>query len=480
MYHLLIRIACILGLFLPLFNYADINPEGLNLNYAQKAFSSIGNPASAALVIQRDDPNTVKGGYISIGAGVEFGDLDEIFNKINEFSDKIPPPSNPDAPQEPPEIENPDRNYTWEDILAKYPDLDDRLDIIKDRVVTSAALLALISAEGYAKAAANSHASFILNEDLYGGTLLLGATFKGNAKALGIAEALNFDAEFAKEQLKTLPSYDESDPIQDIDLSSGIVLHYDPSHQNTSLSMSNDSILLVKSTKIASFSFSYSHIVSSFELGDLYWGVEPNFYRVGLTNVTARLGDITDSEELFNDIKDADYIYKNNFDFDFGLVFAAQNYQLGVTFNNVIEQTYSFPEIDRRRYNSNFVLKKLDQHAKFTMERQATIEAGIYSDDRAWNLHLEVDANAISDQMEDKSQWLSITGNYASERYWLPDLRLGFSKNLAGSNLSYVNAGFTLIKFLSLDVSSTLDTVRLDDQNIRRGLHVQLGVQFPY
>jgi hypothetical protein len=58
-------------------------------------------------------------------------------------------------------------------------------------------------------------------------------------------------------------------------------------------------------------------------------------YRVGLTNVAARLGDIKDSEELFNAIKEADYIYTNKF--DFGLVFATPNDQFGVTFNNTIE-----------------------------------------------------------------------------------------------------------------------------------------------
>tara|TARA_B110000014_G_C20113260_1_gene587082 strand:+ start:2077 stop:2271 length:195 start_codon:yes stop_codon:yes gene_type:complete len=60
------------------------------------------------------------------------------------------------------------------------------------------------------------------------------------------------------------------------------------------------------------------------------------------------------------------------------------------------------------------------------MERQVTLKTAIYSDNWAWNLHLEVDANAISNQMVDKSQWLSIIVNFACDRYWLPDLRLGF------------------------------------------------------
>ena len=479
MFYYLIKLIFLLIPLLVAFNsVANINPEGLNLNYAQKALSGIGNPAAAALVVKRNDANTIRGGYLSAGGGVEFGDLDEIFDKINDISNEIAPPDEPE--NAPPTPENPDKNPLWDDLFLKYPELEDRLDIIKDRVLSTAALLALIQVEGYAKAAINAHASFILNENLYGGTLLLGSSFKGTSKALGIAEVIEFDAGYALEQLKTLPSFSDTDPIQDIDLSSGIVLHYDPSHQNSSISIENDSLLLVKSTKVAEFSLAYSHIAKSFDQGDLYWGVKPTFYRVGLTNLTARLGDITDAEELFDDIKDADYIYRNGFDFDMGLVFSASNYQLGLSLNNTLESTYDFPEIDRRRYSSEYILRELDSHATFTMERQVTLEAGLFSDERAWNLHFELDANEISDQMDDKSQWLSVTGNYSSSSYWVPDVRVGFSKNLAGSNISYVQAGVTLLKFLSLDVSTSLDTVKLDNEDIRRGLNVQLGVQFPY
>ena len=373
-YYLIKLIFLLIPLLVAFSSLANINPEGLNLNYAQKALSGIGNPAAAALVVKRNDANPIRGGYLSAGGGVEFGDLDEIFDKINDISNEIDPPDEPE--NAPPTPENPDKNPLWDDLFLKYPELEDRLDIIKDRVLSTAALLALIQVEGYAKAAINAHASFILNENLYGGTLLLGSSFKGTSKALGIAEVIEFDAGYALEQLKTLPSFSDTDPIQDIDLSSGIVLHYDPSHQNSSISIENDSLLLVKSTKVAEFSLAYSHIAKSFDQGDLYWGVKPTFYRVGLTNVTARLGDITDAEELFDDIKDADYIYRNGFDFDMGLVFSASNYQLGLSLNNALERTYDFPKIDRRRYSSEYILRKLDSHATFTMERQ--------SDFRGW------------------------------------------------------------------------------------------------
>jgi hypothetical protein len=60
------------------------------------------------------------------------------------------------------------------------------------------------------------------------------------------------------------------------------------------------------------------------------------------------------------------------------------------------------------------------------MERQVTLKTSIYSDNWVWNLHLEIDANAVSNQMVDKWHWHLIIVNCASDRYWLPDLRLVF------------------------------------------------------
>ena len=93
---------------------------------------------------------------------------------------------------------------------------------------------------------------------------------------------------------------------------------------------------------------------------------------------------------------------------------------------------------------------------------------------------MELDANKVADPMRDNFQWLNVSGHYASDGWLIPSVRLGFSKNLAGSKLSYVSAGITAFKFLDIDVSSTLDTVRLKDQKFVRGLNVTLGVQFDY
>ncbi|PKG81345.1 hypothetical protein CXF85_17880 [Colwellia sp. 75C3] len=462
------------------FAWADIQPRSASLNYSQKSLSNAGNPAAAALIVARKDPHVMTGGSIEIGAGIEYGDLDELFAKIDELSVLFNPPSDGSEVELPPTPTNPIRNYTWDDLFAEYPELADRLDIIKEKAVTTTGLLALIAAEGYGKAEATSEASFVLNEDLFGGTLLFGMAYKGNSKAVGLFEEINLDSGYAKEQLKTIPDFNENDPIQEIDLSGGMTLFYDPANKKIKLSVENDSLLLVKATKIAQFSLSYSRNIIKSDAGDLYWGIKPTFYRVGLTNVGTRIGEVSDTEALFDDIKNTDFIYQNGFDVDLGLVWAADHYQLGVSVNNTFEHTYKFPDFDKGTFTSVRILNQLNQHSAYTMERQLKLEAGIFTDQRHWSLNVELDANPVEDSMRDDYQWFTLTAGYAADSWWLPSARIGLSRNLAGSQLGYINAGVTVMRFINIDVATTIDTVTLDGDEMRRGINLRLGVQFDY
>jgi hypothetical protein len=463
-------------------SFADIQPRGVNLSYAQKSFSNAANSAAAAMVVKRKGPNVMTGGFIEIGAGIEYGDFDELFDKINELSAVYKPSDDEGDGGDSGGGDGGDSDDSnkWELIFEKYPDLEDRLDAIKDQVVSTAAVVVVIAAEGYGKAEATAEATFVINEDLYGGTLLLSTAFKGSSKVVGIFDDMNFDRAVAKEQLLSLPNYTETDPVQELDLSGGITLFYDPATKNAKISIKNDSLLLVKAAKINEFSLSYSHQALQLDSGELYWGVKPTYYRVGLTNIGTRIGDLSDSESIFDDIKDADYTYSSGFDVDFGLVWAAEHYQLGASLKNVIEQTFNFPELDRGRFKSAKIIAQLKRHEEYKMDRQLKLEAGIYTKERHWSLHAEYDANSVADPMRDQYQWLTVTGGYSSSNWWLPSARIGFSKNYVGSELSYINLGVTVMKYLNIDLATTIDTVMLDGEELNRGVSFRMGVQFDY
>jgi hypothetical protein len=463
--------------------FADIQPRNASLNYSQKSLSNAGNPAAAALVVARKDPHVMTGGAIELGGGIEYGNLDELFAKLDELAVLFNPPGEGDdgsAGEQPPTPENPKKDFQWEDLFQEYPELEDRLDIITTKVASTAGLLALIAAEGYGKAEATSNASFVLNEDFYGGTLLMGMAYKGNSKAVGIFDNIPLDAEQAKEALKTIPSFSEDDPIQELDLSGGISLFYNPANKKVKMTVDNDSLLLIKAVKIAQFSLSYSRLAYHSDAGDLYWGIKPTFYRVGLTHANTRIGDITDTEALFEDIKNASFIYENGYDVDLGIVWAADHYQLGASLTSIFEHEYDFPEFEKSNFQSQNILNQLEQQSSYVMERQLKLEAGIYTDQRHWSLNAELDANPVSDPMNDEYQWFTLTAGYAADSWWLPSARIGMSRNLAGTQLGYLNAGVTMMKFINIDVATTLDTVTLDGTELRRGINIRLGVQFDY
>jgi hypothetical protein len=462
-------------------SFADIQPRGVNLSYAQKSFSNAANSAAAAMVVKRKGPNVITGGFIEIGAGVEYGDFDELFDKLNELSAAYKPSDGEDGGDSG-DGDNGDEDggINWDNIFEKHPDLEGRLDAIKNQITTTAAVVAVIAAEGYGKAEATGEATFILSEDILGGTLLLSTAFKGSSKAVGIFDELNFDRIIAKEQLSSLPDFAETDPIQALDLSGGITLFYDPATKKAKLAIDNDSLLLVKAAKINEFSLSYSHQALELDAGELYWGIKPTYYRVGLTSIGTRIGDLSNSEAIFDDIKNADYNYSSGFDVDLGLVWAAEYYQLGASLKNVIEQTFIFPELDRGRFKSAKIIAQLKRHEEYKMDRQLKLEAGIYTKERHWSLHAEYDANSVADPMRDEYQWLTVTGGYSSNSWWLPSARIGFSKNYVGSELSYINLGVTVMKYVNLDIATTLDTVMLDGEELNRGVSFRMGVQFSY
>ena len=136
------------------------------------------------------------------------------------------------------------------------------------------------------------------------------------------------------------------------------------------------------------------------------------------------------------------------------------------------------PRFTALRYLSQ--AKKVDFNKEFTMQRQVRLEAGIFTEQRDWSLHAEIDANPVEDPMRDKYQWATLTAGYATDSWWLPSARVGLSRNLAGTKLSYLNAGITVMKFINLDIATTLDTVNLEGDKIRRGINVRLGIQFEY
>ncbi len=199
-----------------------------------------------------------------------------------------------------------------------------------------------------------------------------------------------------------------------------------------------------------------------------------------LSRLSVRFGDITDSDELFDAIRHADYRDDTNIGLDFGALWVANNYQLGMQVTNINEPDFEFPEVNLEPYTSRPIIDFLIGDQVYEMERQWKFEGSVFSSNRRWTVNLGIDANAVPDPMGDDYQWFTLSAGYATESWWLPGVRVGYRKNLAGTEMGYLGLGVTAFKFVNLDIASAVDSVKISGTDLPQGLMASLGFQLAW
>jgi len=441
---------------------------------------TIYNPASGALVASRLDSDKKVVGELAMGGDLEYGDVEDLFDLIDSLSDSL---SDSDAGSGGGDGGNgsagggSDLGNIIDINDPQLADLIDRVGVEAQRLGT---VLAIVASEGYARANIDGKASLILNSNIAGGTLSFDYISNITSGLVGVVDDVEFDSSQALNALEAAYNLADGDLPTRFDLTGGVFLSVDPSSGATSVEFENDSLLLTRSARVQEFSLGYSQQAGKFESGNLYWGVAPKVIVAGLSNVAVRIGDITDSEKIFDDIRDAEFTNDTAFGMNAGVVWNAENYSVGATVQDLIEADFDFPSIDTSDYTNENIISGLNRIETYKLERQLKLEGNYTSDSRRWSFNGVVDANAIHDVIGFEYQWLSLSGGYHSGNWIVPDVRVGFHQNLVGSELSYMAAGVTLLKFINLDVSSTLDSVDLDGTSVPRGLDISLSFNYGF
>jgi len=199
-----------------------------------------------------------------------------------------------------------------------------------------------------------------------------------------------------------------------------------------------------------------------------------------LSNLAARFGDITDSDELLDAIRDADFSTDGGVGVDFGAIWSSNNYLLGATLTDINEPTFQYPAIDTSNFTNQRIIAGLRASELYKINRQLKLEGSAHTLDRKWTLNLGYDTNSVADPLGDDFQWLTLSGGFATDSWWLPGARLGYLRNLAGTKLSYVSAGLTAFKFVNLDFAMTLDSTTISGTKLPRGLLLSLGFEIAF
>ena len=452
-----------------------------DVSFGQRAFTAMGNPAaSAADLDQRGGEANTSIGF-SLTGGIEYGNLQDIFDTIDEFSKNVSPtPEDPDAPpgESPgaPPGGDPDEKPPGGIEIPIDPETEALLKSIGEEVATQAAILAFLAVDGYGKAFVSTDIPVVLGQEYLGGAWTFGINLSANTKAYGISDPLDFDPDVARTKLENeLASIDAGNLPKDVELSEDVVIAVNLLSGSINLQFQNDSLLLTKAATVSEISTGYSREVYSSPSGKLYAGVEAKFYRVGLSRVGIRFGDITDSGELWNSIQDAKYNYTNRLGVDLGALWVAGRYQLGATLTNINEPKFDYPEIDTSRVENPEILAILDDESTYVMERQLKLEGSFQTPTRKWGINLAVDANAVEDPLGDDYQWFTASAGYSTTSVWVPGFRFGYRKNLAGTEISYVGAGVTVFKYVNIDLASSFDTTKINGTELPRSLLLSIG-----
>ena len=453
-----------------------------DVTHGKRILSASSNPAAAAADRARSAGKPVRGTVISGAAGLEYGNVDNIFELYDQVSEYFKPsdPGTGGGPGQDPD-DKPDDGINIGDILDQInPDLGEALDAIVAEVATQTALLLLIQQEGYGKAWLTADAPFVFDRQWLGGTWTFGVNWSGTSKAYGITEAIDFNRDTARQAIEDWLNALPIDRPGSIGISDDIELTPTPGQNAVFFSITNDSSLVTKSTQTTEFRVGYSREALARESGNLYFGARANIYLKQLSRLSVRFGDITDSEELFDAIRDADFRTDEGAGLDLGLLWVADNYQLGAQVTNLNEPEFRFPDVNLEPYNSEEAIRFFQSDAIYKLDRQLKLEASIFTTDRRWSAHLGYDVDPVTEPLGDRFQWLTLSGGFQIDSWWIPSARIGYRQNLAGTELGYLSIGATLFKYVNIDTASALDTVKIDGQSLPQGLMASIGFEISW
>ena len=423
------------------------HPPGSNLTYGavsngQSIVSDITNPAAGAAVLTKNGNQYRLGIPGSIGAGFEFGEVDDLYDRIDQQKAAFDTG-----------LDNILTNTT--DVAVIGADIQVQVDNINS-------ILSDVEANGYAKAFASVDIPLVIAHKGLGGSLALDINKSFSTRASGLHETIDFDS--------TSVILTPTQTIGDITI--------DLSGNN--ITIDNDSTILIKASMVTDLSLGYSRPVFKTDEATLYAGARAHHYTVEQSRLAVRMTDLVDVQQQFEDALDQDRSSDTGMGLDVGMLWVSEHYRAGATLTNINEPDFDTGTIDLTGYTlSGPIAQQLISDNKFTMEKQLTVEAALYTANQNWVISGAYDANAVEDSLGDEYQWATVSAAYATDSWFLPGFRGGIRKNLAGTEINYYSLGLTLA-MVNLDLAWSTDKVTIDGDSVPRGAMVNLGIELSF
>jgi hypothetical protein len=306
----------------------------------------------------------------------------------------------------------------------------------------------------------------------------------------------------AQAQLPITPFYFYSERLQGsfgIDIAiagaGGLsILDSELSFDNQNSSFTTATALYIKAGEETKVSLSYSRESFKNELGTLYAGVKANYYSIDLSKQVSPLIELAGQElgDVIKDEYDKNQKTTKALGVDFGLVWDAETYRVGLTLQDINAPEFDYgnvgvncseiPENTSSRANCEAarffgeVRGEIDLMETHTKDPQVRID-GLFSLAKGFYVSAAVDLAEYNDFIGDKHQWLHGALDYQTDWFFMSAVRVGYHKNLSGFETSSLTAGFTLFEVVNLDFEYGLENTEADGSSVPRRAGFALSIQ---
>jgi hypothetical protein len=250
----------------------------------------------------------------------------------------------------------------------------------------------------------------------------------------------------------------------------------------------------VKGAKLTEVAVGFSRLLWMRNGRSVAAGGSLRHVRAGLSKQTIALESAEDADEAIDIAKDS---YDNNerassgVTVDVGAVYDTPHYHVGLTLANLTEPRFEYGEIGTscaaqtgdaqyNCYTAAYFSDRIALRETWTLERRATVDAGLLFAGGAGAVTTRVDLNEVHDPVGDLAQAASVQLAYQTRTHWLPDVRLGYHRNLAGTRLSSASVGATFFDVMHIDVACGLERTDIDGTTVPRTFGFSFGFEMSF
>jgi hypothetical protein len=266
---------------------------------------------------------------------------------------------------------------------------------------------------------------------------------------------------------------------------------------NDSFSISTAASVYVKSAGLVTLGLGYSRPVLNYKGGLLHAGVKLNVNQYALSKNIISIAGLEDGEDIGDAIKDdyeANANTSTNVGIDAGFVWVSDFFNAGLAITDINAPEYEYgtlvasanecASLSGISLENCFVAQdaiakgRINGDEVFVANTQATLSASTWTGNEVrWGFHASIDLNDKNDAIGDIYQWANASTTLRLNNWFVPELRLGYTKNLAGTELGYYSVGITFLKQAELDVRWSDETVDIDNTSAPRSAYFSFAIQ---